>query len=118
MNPIRIRLAQLETANATLQDRLDEVENHLFSIIGALQVLGADHCDRCGMWEKDTWNCLDHSSCLKCLSEDPAWPLEDEHTKKERDTIAESVVRYLVSHGVRRRRWPDSMTAIYRRISR
>lgn len=70
-------------------------------MIGALQRLGADRCDRCGDWDVNTWSMFDHCSCIKCLSADPGWPLEDEELEEnEVNEMANSIVRFFLGRGM------------------
>lgn len=82
--------------------RLVEIEEDQFSMIGALQRLGADKCDQCGYWDKDCWCLLDHCSCLSCLSANPEWPLDDEGLNdQEYQEMTKSIVCYLGGRGVK-----------------
>jgi hypothetical protein len=95
--------ARLNEAQVTQRiiSRLNEIEEDQFKMIGALQRLGADKCDQCGDWDKDCWQLLDHCMCRKCLEGNPEGPLADEGlNESEYDQIANSVVRFLTSHGL------------------
>jgi hypothetical protein len=94
------RLTQ-EQFNVRVISRLDECDEEITRLIGALQVLGADRCDQCGLWAKDCWTCGDKCQCRRCLEQYPEGPLQDEELTDDYDATARSIVRYLSARGAK-----------------
>lgn len=87
-------------------------------LISALQRLGADRCDHCGQWDVNCWALFDHCSCLKCLADNPDWPLADEGlNEQESAEMANSIVRYLAGKGRTPPKYSGQLLEAYRRIS-
>lgn len=111
------RLNQAQVASRIIS-RLNEIEEDQFRMIGALQRLGADRCDRCGEWNVGCWTLFDHCSCLKCLADNPDWPLEDEGLEeREFDEMANSIVRFLAGKGRTPPRYSGELLKAYQRIT-
>lgn len=55
--------------NSRLLRRIEELEQAQFRLMGALQCLGADACDRCGLWfEQSKVVCAgDRCRCFNCF---------------------------------------------------
>lgn len=103
---------------ARIISRLNEIEEDQFRMIGALQRLGADRCDRCGEWKTQTWALFDHCSCLECLADNPDWPLEDEGlNEQESAEMANSIVRFLAGKGRTPPRYSGQLKEAYMRIA-
>lgn len=104
--------------NMRMARRLDELDAANFRLIGALQRLGADRCDHCGSWDRDCWALFDHCSCLKCLSDNPDWPMSDEGLNEQEITeMATSIVRYLSGKGRTPPRYSGLLHKAYKRIT-
>lgn len=87
--------------NARIISRLNEIEEEQFRMIAALQVLGADRCDKCGDWSKDTWNCRDRCWCVRCLEHNQGGPITEEDDEDLAREIAVSLMAYLTRHGIK-----------------
>lgn len=105
--------------NVRVASRLVEIEEDQFKMIGALQRLGADRCDHCGNWDVKTWGLFDHCSCLKCLADDPEWPLNDESlTEEQCAEMANSIVHFLQGKGRTPPKYHGQLLEAYQRFCR
>lgn len=82
-------------------DRLNDLDEGETRLIGALQRLGADRCDRCGDWDTDTWHWGDRCWCKRCLEFNQDGPITEEDDEDVAREVAVSLVAFLTGRGIK-----------------